>query len=269
MLQLRFRTSIINATFIIIVTFVPLFFLSGMEGKLFGATRHNIHCFAFASLVVSITLTLLFWLLIYWPMKNVSTTTWWKLVGTAFAKWIFSCFESSNAQNSNFISVGLNAGNCNVTLSKLGRSFLPAPNSTRFLSYLGRHPTRAFHWKSNKIGSHVEQELLKIHRKSNDDSPHGRAELDEHAQKSQLRNRRSFCVWKTIVTRIPKTYGKSRQCIRRKHHYRTAHRTRIDHMLSGTRANIAIKVSGRIWQNCFRYLMISNEKFQVFRVWWI
>ena len=51
------RHSIINATFIIIVAFMPLFFLSGMEGKLLAPLGIAFIVALFASLVVSITLT--------------------------------------------------------------------------------------------------------------------------------------------------------------------------------------------------------------------
>jgi Cu/Ag efflux pump CusA len=51
------RTSIINATFIIIVAFLPLFFLSGMEGKLLAPLGIAFIVSLFASLIVSITLT--------------------------------------------------------------------------------------------------------------------------------------------------------------------------------------------------------------------
>ncbi|MFN0188200.1 MAG: efflux RND transporter permease subunit, partial [Bacteroidia bacterium] len=55
--SVEIRTSIINATFIIIVAFVPLFFLSGMEGKLLAPLGIAFIVSLFASLVVSITLT--------------------------------------------------------------------------------------------------------------------------------------------------------------------------------------------------------------------
>ncbi len=77
--SVEIRTSIINATFIIIVAFIPLFFLSGMEGKLLAPLGIAFIVSLFASLIVSITLTPVLGSYLLTNQKDAGEATWRKL----------------------------------------------------------------------------------------------------------------------------------------------------------------------------------------------
>lgn len=252
------RTSIINATFIIIVAFLPLFFLSGMEGKLLAPLGIAFIVALFASLVVSITLTPVLcsylltnetmlqkqhkesWLVERLQRLYVALLTkvmLWKKAAIASAVILF------------LVAVG--------AMTQLGRSFLPEFNEGSLVISCVTLPGISLE-ESNKIGAQVENALLSIAEINITTRRTGRAELDEHAQgvnASEIdapfvlesRNREDFMT--EVREKLAGISGANITIGQPIGH-------RIDHMLSGTRANIAIKIFGTDLNKLFS---ISNE----------
>lgn len=252
------RTSVINATFIIITAFLPLFFLSGMEGKLLAPLGIAFIVALFASLIVAITITpvLCSYLLSGDKMLKKQHKESWLVaklnriyemtlhgilkfrlfvIGAAFVLFIGALF----------------------ILSGLGRSFLPEFNEGSLVISVVSMPGISLE-ESNKIGTQIEKTLLTIPEIKVVTRRTGRAELDEHAQgvnASEIdapfeltgRTREEFLeeVREKLggITGANITIGQP-----------IGHR--IDHMLSGTRANIAIKIFGTDLNQLFK---ISNQ----------
>jgi CzcA family heavy metal efflux pump len=240
------RHSIINATFIIIVAFIPLFFLSGMEGKLLAPLGVAFIVSLFASLLVSITLTpvLCSYLLSDDKMLLKQHKESWlvlrlqKIYEVLLEKvllWKKSVLTGSLL----LFIIAL------IALSQLGRSFLPEFNEGSLVISAVSLPGISL-IESNKIGTNIEKALLEIPEIRVTTRRTGRAELDEHAQgvnSSEIeapfsyheRDRNAFMadVREKLagITGVNITIGQP-----------IGHR--IDHMLSGTRANIAIKLFG-------------------------
>jgi CzcA family heavy metal efflux pump len=240
------RTSIINATFIIIVAFLPLFFLSGMEGKLLAPLGIAFIVSLFASLVVSITLTPVLCSFLLTNEKSLQ-----KQHGES---WLVQRLQSGY---SNMLRGVMRAKTAVIAaavvlvavaifgLSQLGRSFLPEFNEGSLVISAVSLPGISLE-ESNKIGTRVEEELLKVPEIQVTTRRTGRAELDEHAQGVnsaeidapfvlEKRTRAEFMA--EVRERLGNVSGANLTIGQPIGH-------RIDHMLSGTRANIAIKVFG-------------------------
>lgn len=256
--SVEIRTSIINATLIIIVAFLPLFFLSGMEGKLLAPLGIAFIVSLFASLIVSITLTPVLgsYLLTHLPMLKRQHGEGWlvrhlqrgyrKALERALAHWKMALG----------ISVALLVAAV-VALLGLGRSFLPEFNEGALVVSAVSLPGISLE-ESNGIGNQVEQALLAVPEITTTTRRTGRAELDEHAQgvnSSEVeapftlgeRSREEFMA--DVRAQLKGVSGASVTIGQPIGH-------RIDHMLSGTRANIAIKVFGT---DLNRLFALSNE----------
>ncbi len=256
--SVEIRTSIINATFIIIVAFVPLFFLSGMEGRLLAPLGIAFIVSLFASLIVAITITpvLCSYLLTNDKMlKRQHKESW---IVRKLGKW----YEGSLKTAMNFkklilsIAIALFLGAL-ILLGFLGRSFLPEFNEGSLVVSVTSLPGISLE-ESNKIGSNVEKTLLTIPEIKITTRRTGRAELDEHAQgvnASEIdapfvlkeRSREEFM--KDVRQKLAGISGANITIGQPIGH-------RIDHMLSGTRANIAIKIFGTDLNKLFT---ISNQ----------
>lgn len=252
------RHSIINATFIIIVAFMPLFFLSGMEGRLLMPLGIAFVVSLFASLVIAITLTpvLCSYLLSSekslqkqekesWLVRNLQNYygrfLQWALgykkyfIGSALAMFVLAL----------------------LAFSQLGRSFLPEFNEGSLTITVIAKPGLSLD-ESNRIGTRVENALLSIPEIISTTRRTGRAELDEHAQgvnsseievpyELEEREREEFMAEvREKLGKISEANVIIGQPI--------SHR--IDHMLSGTRANIAIKIFG---SDLNRLYTLSNQ----------
>ncbi|MCC6279905.1 MAG: efflux RND transporter permease subunit [Saprospiraceae bacterium] len=240
------RASVINATFIIIAAFVPLFFLSGMEGRLLAPLGIAFIVALFASLIVAVTLTpVLCGLLLTdekmlqrqhgesWVVRNLNAgyekalalALRWKpiVIGTAVVLFTIAAF----------------------LLTRAGRSFLPEFNEGSLVISAVSLPGISLE-ESNKIGTQIEKTLLTIPEIKVVTRRTGRAEQDEHAQGV---NAAEIDAPFVLTDRTREAFM---QDVRQKlASITTANITigqpighRIDHMLSGTRANIAIKVFG-------------------------
>jgi CzcA family heavy metal efflux pump len=252
------RSSVINATFIIIVAFLPLFFLSGMEGKLLAPLGIAFIVALFASLIVSITLTPV--------LASYLLTSDKMLLKQHKESWLVQRLQRgySNAlqkvmemKKLVLISAGCLFLVALFIMSQLGRSFLPEFNEGSLVISAVSLPGISLE-ESNKIGTQVEKTLLSVPEIKITTRRTGRAELDEHAQGVNAaeidapfvledREREEFMAdvreKLTGVTGVNITIGQP-----------IGHR--IDHMLSGTRANIAIKIFGSDLNKLFT---LSNE----------
>ncbi|OFY97511.1 MAG: multidrug transporter AcrB [Bacteroidetes bacterium RIFOXYC12_FULL_35_7] len=240
------RSSIINATLIIIVAFVPLFFLSGMEGRMLIPLGIAFIVSLFISLIVSITLTPLLCKMMLSDDKYLAKNEKDKWL----TRKLTDIYQKSLAWTLHhkrivvFSSLILFIVSL-FLYSTMGRSFLPEFNEGSLTLSVVCKPGTSLE-ESNRLGNLVETELLSISEVSSTARRTGRGELDEHSQtvnsceidvnfklKDNKRDEFMATVRKKLagIPGIAATVGQP-----------LGHR--IDHMLSGTRANIAIKVFG-------------------------
>ncbi len=240
------RASIFNATLIIIVAFIPLFFLSGMEGRMLQPLGVSFIVSLFASLVVAITLTPVLCSFMITNDKMLLT----QAEGSRLERWLNRHYGTAlrKVMKSRKIVLGLAIALLIAAISlvfTLGRSFLPEFNEGTLTIGAVSMPGTSLE-ESNKIGNRIENILLSVPEISITSRRTGRAELDEHAQGVNAaeidapfvledRSREEFMKKVreklSAVSEANITVGQP-----------IGHR--IDHMLSGTRANIAIKLFG-------------------------
>jgi len=240
------RASILNATLIIIVAFLPLFFLSGMEGRMLQPLGISFIVSLFVSLIVAMTLTPLLTKLMLTDdkyLKKNKNDKWlaFKLRNFYEKSLIWSLKHKKVVLFSTLVLFIISL----IAITQMGRSFLPEFNEGSLTLSVVTKPGTSLE-ESNKLGNLVETELLSISEISSTARRTGRGELDEHAQtvnsaevdanfKLENRSREAFMAdVRETVARIPGIAVTVGQPL--------GHR--IDHMLSGTRANIAIKLFG-------------------------
>ncbi len=256
--SVEIRSSVINATFIIIVAFLPLFFLSGMEGRLLAPLGIAFIVALFASLVVAITVTpvLCSYLLTKDEMLRRQHRESWLV--QRLNVWYERSLEKAMKFRKSILAGALALFVLAAILFfTLGRSFLPEFNEGSLVVSVTSLPGISLQ-ESNAIGARVEKTLLTVPEVKTTTRRTGRAELDEHAQgvnASEIdapfildeRSREEFMenVREKMagITEANITIGQP-----------IGHR--IDHMLSGTRANIAIKIFGTDLNTLFK---ISNQ----------
>lgn len=251
--SVEIRSSIIIATLIIIVSFVPLFFLSGMEGRLLQPLGIAFITSVLTSLIVAVTVTpvLCSYLLKSEKVLNKQAE------GTKVERWLQARYASTLERVLRFPKtvIGLTVGTFIISLillTQLGRSFLPEFNEGSLVISAVGVPGMSLE-ESNKNGQLIEQLLLEMPEVDVVTRRTGRAELDEHAQgvnaaeidvpftlddKSKEQFFEEVRTKLSVVPGVNITLGQP-----------IAHR--IDHMLSGTRANIAIKIFGDDLQRLF------------------
>ncbi|MCD6598241.1 MAG: efflux RND transporter permease subunit [Bacteroidales bacterium] len=240
------RASILNATLIIIVAFLPLFFLSGMEGRMLQSLGISFIVSLFVSLVVAMTLTPLLSKMLLSNEKYLARNEKEKLLVRKLTFYYEQSLSWTLKHKKAVIipTIGLLIISI-VAFSTLGRSFLPEFNEGSLTISVVTKPGTSLE-ESNHLGNLVETELLTIPEISSTARRTGRGELDEHSQTTNsaeidvnfsldYRKHPAFIadVRKTLsqIPGIAYTVGQP-----------LGHR--IDHMLSGTRANIAIKLFG-------------------------
>jgi CzcA family heavy metal efflux pump len=251
--SLEIRSSIIIATLIIIVSFVPLFFLGGMEGRLLKPLGIAFITSVLMSLVVAVTITPVLCSYLLGREKILARQE----KGTVVERWARKWYSAILGQVLRVpqLIIALTVGGIMVTmvwLTQLGRSFLPEFNEGSLVISAVGLPGMSL-LESNKAGLLIEQLLLEMPEVDVVTRRTGRAELDEHAQGvnaaeidvpfrlNDKSKEQFFEEVRTKLSVVPGTNITLGQPI--------AHR--IDHMLSGTRANIAIKVFGEDLQRLF------------------
>lgn len=252
------RSSIFNATLIIMVAFLPLFFLSGMEGRMLQPLGISFIVSLFMSLVVAMTLTPLLSKMLLTNDKFLEKNQKEKWLVRVFSKY-YELTLSWTLQHKRmvlFATLGLFIASL-FAFSTLGRSFLPEFNEGSLTLSVVTQPGTSL-TESDRLGNLVEAELLAIPEISTTARRTGRGELDEHSQTTNSaeidvnfdldeRSQEEFMadVRETLshIPGIAFTVGQP-----------LGHR--IDHMLSGTRANIAIKLFGN---DLNRMFSIGNQ----------
>ena len=243
--SLEIRPSITFATFIIALVFIPLFFLSGVEGRLLIPLGLAYIVALFASLVVALSVTPVLCSLMLPHSKGVRESTNNPLVRRlqhAYHKILGYVFPRPGLVITT--SAVLFAGTLALT-PMLGRSFLPEFNEGTLTINTITLPGTALA-ESDRLGQMVETILVSFPEVKTTTRRTGRAELDEHAQgveaseidvglQMQTRSKAEFLdAVRSALTVVPGMNITIGQPI--------SHR--IDHMLSGTRANIALKIFG-------------------------
>ncbi len=240
------RASILNATLIIMVAFLPLFFLSGMEGRMLKPLGISFIVSLFVSLIVAMTLTPL--------LAKMLLSNDKYLAKNEKEKWLVRKMSQYYEQSLDWalrykriilISVfGLFVVSL-FLLSSMGRSFLPEFNEGSLTLSVITKPGTSLE-ESNRLGNLVETELLSISEVTSTARRTGRGELDEHSQTTNsaeidvnftLKDRNSEEFLADVRAKLAGIPGIASTVGQPLGH-------RIDHMLSGTRANIAIKLFG-------------------------
>jgi CzcA family heavy metal efflux pump len=250
-------SPMVNATLIIVVVFLPLFFLSGVESRLLQPMGYAYVTSIFASLLVAITITPV---LSYFLLPNTD------FVKNKGDSWLVAQLKRAYRRTLNFVlkkpNLVLGASTVALIVSLailpfLGRSFLPEFNEGSLTLSMQTVPGTSLE-ESNKIGKLTEQILLSHPEVLSTARRTGRAELDEHAQgvnaaeldvRFQLegKSKEEFLEeLRNSLAALPGTNVTIGQPI--------GHR--IDHMLSGTRANIAVKIFG---SNLYRLRAIAER----------
>ena len=272
------RMPILNSTLIIVVSFVPLFFLTGMEGRMLVPLGIAFIVALFASTVVALTLTpvLCSYLLgnnkskglpkeafvAVWMKKHYRNALLWSLnhksavlgfTGGLFAVALVMFFTLGRSFLPSF-----NEGSFTINISSLpgiavalvmfftlGRSFLPSFNEGSFTINISSLPGISLA-ESDKMGHRAEELLMSIPEIQTVARKTGRAELDEHAlgvnvseieAPFELKDRSRQELVADVRAKLSTITGANIEIGQPISH-------RIDAMLSGTKANIAIKLFG-------------------------
>ena len=174
------RMPILNSTLIIVVSFVPLFFLSGMEGRMLVPLGIAFIVALFASTVVALTLTPV--LCSYLLGSNKTNK---ELKESFLARWMKGIYEKALTWVLAHKRVTLGGTIVLFLIAlgvffTLGRSFLPSFNEGSFTINISSLPGISLE-ESNKMGHRAEELLLTIPEIQTVARKTGRAELDEHA----------------------------------------------------------------------------------------
>ena len=243
------RMPILNSTLIIIASFVPLFFLTGMEGRLLAPLGIAFIVALCASTLVALTLTpvLCSYLLGNAEEKEVkenhkagSPVTRFLASGyTRMLSWTLRHRWPVLSATAALLVVAL------VAFFGLGRSFLPPFNEGSFTINVATLPGISLE-ESDKIGRRAEELLLTVPEIQTVGRKTGRAELDEHAlgvnvseieAPFELTGRSKDELIAEVREKLGTLPGVNVEVGAPISH-------RIDAMLSGTRASIAVKVFG-------------------------
>ena len=274
------RMPIFNSTLIIVVSFVPLFFLSGLEGRMLAPLGVSFIVSLFASTVVALTLTPV---LCSYLLKDGAESEEGRVKSEEFnglsleseegrvkseefngdsphgsgsqePRWVRAMkvrYEQllmrvlDGPKRAILIATGVLVVLTLVLFFNLGRSFLPSFNEGSFTINVSTLPGVSFE-ESDRMGEQAERLLLQVPEVKDVARKTGRAELDEHALgvntsemevPFELKDRSKEEVMADIRSKLRMLPGVNVEIGQPISH-------RIDAMLSGTKAGIAIKVFG-------------------------
>ncbi len=239
------RNSIVYATIIVVLVFIPLFYMQGIEGRIFVPLGIAYITSIVASLIVSLTVTPVLCSYLLGKIKNKeerdsALVRFLKRQDTKLLHWGLARPKLVIGAAGFLIVISL----CIVPF--FGTEFLPPFNEGSFTVNLSA-PAGTSLEESNRIGTMAEEQLLKIPEVQYVSRRTGRAELDEHVEpvsnseievelkKDTGRNRDE--VLADIRERLAVLSGVSVNIGQPISH-------RLDHLLSGVRAQVAIKVYG-------------------------
>lgn len=240
------RRSIVFGTMVVILVFIPLFALGGMEGKLFAPLGFAYIVSILASLLVSLTVTpvLSYWLLGLWPARGEERES----PVLRGLKWLggkvihFSLSVPRFNLMATLVMVGLAA----LVLSRLERDFLPPFNEGTIQLNVVLPPGTSLA-ASTAIAKSVEESLMQIEDVQRFARRTGRAELDEHAEGVNMSE-----IIIELDPRSPRSreeqIGEIREAMEHIPGIVTAVEQPlahlISHMVSGVKAQIGIKLYG-------------------------
>ncbi len=256
------RNSIVYATIIVVLVFIPLFYMQGIEGKIFAPLGIAYITSIVASLFVSLTVTPA---LCSYLLKSVGTKNEAKK-----QTWFNKFFNSEHSEDSTLVKWlkkqdtkvlhwGLTHSRPVITMSAIiiiasisivpffGTEFLPPFNEGSFTINLSAAPGTSLE-ESNKIGTMAEKLMMKVPEVEYVSRRTGRAELDEHVEpvsnseiEVELKNdvsrsrdeiladiRKQLTILKGVNINVGQPISH-----------------RLDHLLSGVRAQVAIKLFGK------------------------
>lgn len=243
------RMPILNSTLIIIVSFVPLFFLSGLEGRMLAPLGISFMVSLFASTLVALTLTPVLCSYLLRGKKRSdeeiisAEPRWVRAMKNGYSRLL--TWATGKASRGILIVTGTLVVVTIGLFFTLGRSFLPPFNEGSFTINVSTLPGISLE-ESNRIGLQAEKLILQVPEVRAVARKTGRAELDEHAlgvNTSEmevpytLKERSKEEVMADLRHRLATLPGVSVEIGQPISH-------RIDAMLSGTKAGIAIKVFG-------------------------
>ncbi len=241
------RMPILNSTLIIIVSFVPLFFLSGMEGRMLMPLGVAFIVSLFASTIVALTLTPVLCSYLLGGQtgkeggvpKEAFVAVWMKKHYERALLWALGHKKGVLGSAAVLFVSAL------CLFFTLGHSFLPAFNEGSFTINISSMPGISLE-ESDKIGRQAEELLLSIPEIQTVARKTGRAELDEHAlgvnvseieAPFELKDRSHQELLNEVRKKLSVISGANIEIGQPISH-------RIDAMLSGTQASIAIKLFG-------------------------
>lgn len=251
------RLPILNSTFIIVVSFVPLFFLTGMEGRMLRPLGIAFITALFASTLVALTLTPVLCSYLLGgdksdkAGKDPAIVRWLQKVYNVALEWVISHKKITLCAVLALFAVALGI------FFSLGSSFLPAFNEGSFTINVSTLPGVSLE-ESDNVGRRAEELLLTVPEIKTVARKTGRAELDEHAlgvnvseieAPFELGKRSKKEVVAEVRAKLNTLPGVNVEIGQPISH-------RIDAMLSGTRANIAIKLFGTDLDKMF---MLGNQ----------
>lgn len=240
------RSAILYATIIIVLVFLPLFALPGMEGRLFVPLGIAFIVSTLASLIVSVTVTPVLSYYLLPRMRSLDHGD------TRLLAWLKRGYQSSLQWVLNRPKVALAGGGVAVVLATVAvpffaKTFLPPFNEGTLLVGLRLNPgvtlaeTSALAQQAERLVKQVP-EVTHVGRRS------GRAELDEHAEGVHVSE---LDVGLKPAAELTRSMGEISADIRARLINLPASigigqpiSHRIDHMLSGVRSQIAIKIFG-------------------------
>lgn len=238
------RMPILNSTMIIVVSFVPLFFLSGMEGRMLQPLGIAFIIALFSSTLVALTVTPV---LCSYLLKNENSATSKEPVFSLKLRSVYQKALNWTIENGRAVLVStlIVFVISLILFFNFGRSFLPSFNEGSLTINVSTIPGVSLE-VSEDLGRQAEEILLTIPEIQTVSRKTGRAELDEHAlgvnvseieAPFELSERSKGEMLKEIRAKMSHIPGVSVEIGQPISH-------RIDAMLSGTRANIAIKIFG-------------------------
>ncbi len=239
------RGSIVFATLVIGLVFLPLFFLEGVEGRLLRPLGFSYLVALFASLFVAVTVTPVLCALLLPRSRAVQTghePGWIVRLKSIYERQLEWCLRHGRpillaASVLLLVAVG--------SFAWMGRAFLPEFNEGTLTISAVTLPGTSLE-DSDALGRAIERLLLQVPEVTATARRTGRAELDEHLQgvesaeidvNMSMKDRSKEEILAEIRERLSLVPGMNVTIGQPISH-------RIDHMLSGTRANIAIKIFG-------------------------